>query len=384
MSEVPLGFTGSVAQSVSWDAVGQNWYVCQRNVTESDQDRLLVSRLDADGAVLDTMLILRAGHGANIGVERTDGDVFLWTDAMPVGGWASAIARVRYVAGGAADASDPVRTEIHMPRTGVHRVSATVDPTSRHLIYRAQVNNVSSPTATGFIDRYDLDAAAGGTFTRLGSMPFGASNQTLQGFTSLGDHVYTLYGSVATDNMTVTCAEWSTGNIVQSRRIGTFGSFHHREPEGICVYEAGPGDPAPTLAFGVADGTSGARNFSVARFPHPGTNPWVEVPYDSALYAANSAHYVPQFRLSGDEVHLHFSMSKVSGEPWSSGEVLFRLPERARPGRTQRLVGVVTGAAVSNDTLTVRFEVTTDGRVTVFDERSLVGWIGADQSFWRC
>ncbi|MFI1166946.1 hypothetical protein ACH4UM_25935 [Streptomyces sp. NPDC020801] len=379
-----LGSAASVAQSVYWESVDQLWYVCQPDGTPEDLDRVTVSRLTADGALVDKMSIGRAGHGANLGVERDATGIHLWTDAVPNGGWATAVARIPYVPNGTADASD--RAVVRTPRTGVYRVSATIDPTRRQLIFRWQSNDAASPAATGGIDRYELTAAAAGTFTALQTLSYGASGKTLQGYTSLGDHVYHLYGDQAQDNVTVTCTDWASGTVLQSQHITAFAGLPYREPEGICAFENSPGDPAATVAFGVAARTdTGVRHLNLARFPHPGTNPWVPIAYNTALYKPNSDNYVPQYRLAGDRVHLHFSLSKVDATaPWAQGEALFQLPLRARPDRTQRLLGVVSGAAVTADTMAVRFEVTPDGKVSVWDKRNLVGWVGGDFSFWVC
>ncbi|GGY84522.1 hypothetical protein CP967_23795 [Streptomyces nitrosporeus] len=385
LSGAVLAHTGSYTQSLFWEPVEQLWYICQRRGTTGDQNRIQVSRLTADGALKDSMLIARAGHGANIGVERSAGAAYLWTDAMPNGDWASAIARIRYVPGGTADAGDPAATAVHTPRTGVYRVSATIDPTRRHLVYRWQSNNINSTEAVGGFDRYDLDAAAAGTFTPLETLPYTATGRSLQGYACLGDHLYTLHGEQGQANTLVTCANWASGEILQTEPLTTFGSLPHAEPEGICVFANSPGDPQATLAFGIAHyDTDNIRRINVARFPHPGTGPWVAVPYDETTYTANSANYVPQYRLAGDQVHLHFSMSRNDGKPWGNGEVLFQLPLRARPNRTQRLLGVVGGGGVDADTMAVRFEVTTDGNVIVYDERALTSWVGADAGFWRC
>ncbi|MFC3572677.1 hypothetical protein ACFOZ0_05160 [Streptomyces yaanensis] len=378
-----LASAASVAQSVYWESVDQYWYVCQPDSTPEDLYRVTVSRLTADGALVDKMSIGRAGHGANLGVERDATGIYLWTDAVPSGGWATAVARIPYVANGTADASDA--SVVRTPRTGVYRVSATIDPTRRQLIFRWQSNDVASPQATGGIDRYDLAAAAAGTFTRLQTMSYGASGKTLQGYTSLGDYVYHLYGDQNQDNVTVTCMDWASGTVLQSQHITAFAGLPYREAEGICVFQNSPDDPAATVAFGIPARTdAGVRQLNLARFPHPGTNPWVPIPYSTTLYKPNSDNYIPQYRLAGDQVFLHFSLSKVDGTAWAQGETLFQLPLRARPDRTQRLLGVVSGAAVTADTMAVRFEVTTDGKVSVWDERTLVGWIGGDVSFWVC
>ncbi|WP_030692886.1 hypothetical protein [Streptomyces globisporus] len=387
LNAAQLAYSGSVAQSFFWDLAGRHWYVCQRNVTDQDQQRILVTRLTADGDVVDSMHVERAGHGANIGVENTGGSVFLWTDALPKGHWASAVARIPYVPGGSVDASDTTlpasAVTFHAPRPSgsVYRVSATIDPMRRELVYRWQSNDVSSDKAVGGIDRYALDAVVAGTYTPLATRPFSASGRSLQGYTSLGDHIYTLYGLPNAESR-VTCTRWDTGEVVQDEPFTAFPAVVGREPEGLCVYEIA-GAP-PTLAFGVVSGADGARRFNAGRFPHPETNPWVPLPYDTAVLAPNGASYAPQYRIAGDQVHLHFSLDRVDKGAWVSGAKLFQLPVPARPNRTQRLVGVLSGAFVTGQPLTVRLEVTADGWVTLFDDRGFKGWIGADVSFWTC
>ncbi|MEU8757916.1 hypothetical protein [Streptomyces sp. NPDC048659] len=370
-----LASSVSVAQSVFWETVDQLWYVCQPDGTPEDMDRVTVSRLTVDGVLVDRMHIGRSGHGTGLCVERTAAGTYLWAGSMPNGGWATALARIPYAENGTADASDP--SVVRTPRTGVYRVSAAIDPTRNHLVFRWQSNNVPSPSAVGGIDAYDLGLAATGMFSRVRSTNFEASGKTLQGFTSLGDRLYFLYGDQNIDNFLVTSVDWASGAVLQSQPVTAFPGIAYREPEGICVYE-------DTLAFGIAGRPDGVRQLNVARFPHPGTNPWVEISYDNVAYPPNSNNYKPQYRIDGDRVHLHFSVDKRDGTAWAQGEVLFTLPPRVRPNRTQRLVGVVGGGAVNGDTMAVRFEVAADGRVTIWDERSLIGWVGADVSFWVC
>ncbi|MFG3037831.1 hypothetical protein ACGFYZ_13070 [Streptomyces sp. NPDC048330] len=388
LNSVQLASPVRVGQSLYWEVVGRHWYVCQRDTTTGDQERILVTRFTENGETVDSMHVERAGHGANIGVERTGDAVFLWTDAMPKGHWASALARIPYVPGGTVDASkadEPSsRITFHRPRPSesVYRVSATIDPTRRELVYRWQSNDDPSHEGVGGIDRYALDAVVAGTYTPLATLPFTASGRTLQGYTSLGDHVYTLYG-VPKEESRVTCTRWDTGEVVQDVPLTAFPSLSNREPEGLCVYER-DGAPA-TLAFGIASGSVGAHRYHVGRFPHPETNPWVPVALDPAQYEPSSSSYVPQYRIHGDQVHLHFSIDRVDRESlWPSTAKLFRLPMPARPNRTQRLVGVVSGTYVTGQPLTVRMEVTADGWVTLYDDRGLKGWIGADVSFWTC
>lgn len=390
----------SVAQSIYWEAVDRLWYVGQPDGDTSDPDRITVTRLTADGVLVDKMYIGHSGHGTGVSVERAaDGALYLWVGSMPNGGWATALARIPYVPNGAADAA--LASVRRTPRSGVYRVSSTIDPTLRRLVFRWQSDaSATSGVATGGYDLYDLDAAAAGTFTPLKSMAFGATGKTLQGFAGLGDHLYYLYGDKNTDNVEVVCTDWATGAVLQTQHISAFPAAtgeKNREPEGLCVYQAVAGElRSTTVAFGIAKRINAADPdpdtpfLNIGRFPYFGTNPWVEIPYDPEAYAPNSAAYVPQYRIDGDQVHLHFSLSKKppTGStvvpPWAQGETLFTLPPQARPNRTQRLVGVVSGAAVAGDTMAVRFEVETGGAVRIWDERSLVGWVGADVGFWLC
>ncbi|MGW4722350.1 hypothetical protein [Streptomyces sp. NPDC004291] len=88
--------------------------------------------------------------------------------------------------------------------------------------------------------------------------------------------------------------------------------------------------------------------------------------------------YLPQYRQSGDRVDLHLRMGRIDGAPWTNGQAFLILPPHLRPNRTQSLVGATTGKGDNTGALTVRLEITTDGKPCVFDERGLTGWIGPD------
>ncbi|MFJ3780312.1 hypothetical protein [Streptomyces sp. NPDC090093] len=64
--------------------------------------------------------------------------------------------------------------------------------------------------------------------------------------------------------------------------------------------------------------------------------------------------------------------------PWTNGQAFLILPPHLRPNRTQSLVGATAGKGDNTGALTVRLEITTDGKPCVFDERGLTGWIGPD------
>ncbi len=45
------------------------------------------------------------------------------------------------------------------------------------------------------------------------------------------------------------------------------------------------------------------------------------------------------------------------------------------------MVGQITGSGIS-DSLTVRWEVQTDGALRVYDQRGFTGWIGLDAGYF--
>ncbi|WP_240203318.1 hypothetical protein [Streptomyces actuosus] len=55
--------------------------------------------------------------------------------------------------------------------------------------------------------------------------------------------------------------------------------------------------------------------------------------------------------------------------------------EALRPNRTQGMVDQVSGSGVT-DSLTVRWEVHTDGSLHLYDQRDLTGWIGLDAGYF--
>lgn len=379
----PVMFTGqapgspdSMVQTVAWDSVDECWYTGQRYISDTDLGRIMVSRLSRTGELQDSMVIEHSDHGA-IGIERTADTVFVWTGADATDDQARALARIPYTAGATVDAAtEPWLT----PRPGAYRVSCAVDPVNRTLTFRWQTNDVSSPSADAYLDLYDLDQAAAGTFEPLASIPHPSLTVAMQGFTSLGGIVYDYWGNGADPTGPVLRAfEWTTGAQVDSQVIGALSSLTVREPEGLCVYDQ---DGRATLAFGFGDGVSGGRNYNVARLPFPDTAGWTLIDYDTSLYVPNSDNYLPQYRLDGDRVWLHFSLRRVDGAPWDTDTTLFTLPTEALPDRTQRLTGVC--GAQTGTASTIRLEATADGAVSLVDGRGLMTWVGADCTLWRC
>ncbi|WP_371590905.1 hypothetical protein [Streptomyces sp. NBC_00470] len=370
------GFGGSVVQTMGWDSTEQNWYTGQRDITDTDLGRMRVNRHSRDGTYLDSMVIDHGGHGT-MALERAADGMYVWVGGNVTDDQARALTRIPYAAGTTVDAAtQPWLT----PRPGAYRVSAAVDPVHRTLAFRWQTNNVSSPTSTAFVDLYDLDVAAQGTFEPLGTIAHPPLTTAMQGFTSLGTTFYDYWGN-APDDPTVRAFDWGTGRLISSQQVGAFSSQRPREPEGICVYDQAGDRTRATLAFGFTGGSSGARTYSVARFPFPETPDWTPVDYNASQVTPNSPNYVPQYRIDGDRVWLHFSFTKTGGGAWVNGAEMFRLPPEARPNRTQRLEGTCGSWADSSSV--VRFEVTTNGAVTLYDKRGLTVWVGADCTFWR-
>lgn len=370
------GFGGSVVQTMAWDSPSQNWYTGQRDITDTDLGRMRVNRHSRDGTYLDSMVIDHGGHGA-MALERASDGMYVWVGGNVTNDQARALTRIPYVAGATVDAATAAW---FTPRSGAYRVSAAIDPVHRTMAFRWQTNNVSSPNSVAYVDLYDLDAAAEGVFEPLATIAHPPLEVAMQGFTTLGTTFYDYWGN-APDNPTLRAFDWGTGRIINTQSIGAFSSLRPREPEGLCVYDQAGDRSRATLAFGFSGGVSGARTYSVARFPFPETPDWTPVDYDGGQLRPNSDNYVPQYRIDGDRVWLHFSFYTADGSPWVNGAEMFRLPPEARPNRTQRLEG--TCGSWTDSSSVVRFEVTTDGAVILYDKRGLTVWVGADCTFWR-
>ncbi|MET9651578.1 signaling protein [Streptomyces sp. NPDC006460] len=390
---------GRVHQQVAFDPVTGLAYVTQvisdgrqladepAPVPGGERDRrgdLCVNEVAPDGTVRAVMYLRSVGHGGGLGVEHVDGRPWLWleTDADPVtSGFAHGkrIGRVAFAPDAVVDAGSD-RIEVFDPVPEHSAVTPSLD------VVHGRIGVRTGTSGVGEYRVYDLDAFKRRVFTPLYRFP--ALYRT-QSWCLYGDLVHQNEGAAyGVDNPRPGNSWWNvydvtTGQMIERRFNATALDLSHRETESLTVRQTPDG---PQLVFGFATQEPGPRRMALYGITSTtdGTGdhvPWTNLDYDSTLYTPNSGNYVPQYRQQGNRIDLHLRLSRADGTPWTNGEKILTLPPHIRPNRTQGMVGQVSGAGVS-DSLTVRWEVLTDGSLVLFDQRKLTGWIGLDAGFF--
>jgi hypothetical protein len=275
LRETGLAGAGTVMQSFSFD--NANRWIIAAQIRDRARGDLRLSRLTLDGE-LDAEMTLRGfGHGGQIGVVPDGTGSHVWVESSPADengtAWGTRVARVRFVDGGEVEAGSGDVEEFDLV-PGARRVTCAVDPRSRRLAVRFQVDGGPRFRV------YDLDQVAAGGGSPLHDVPAPRPHVTranpkpyAQGFALYDRYLYTLEGSpygvadsvAPTGNTYVTCTDLSVpgGRVLASRRLTDGAQLPYREPEGMAVLLPGPADRhPPRLAFGLASVRDGGTRLA--------------------------------------------------------------------------------------------------------------------------
>ncbi|MFZ4270586.1 signaling protein [Streptomyces arboris] len=390
---------GRVHQQVAFDPVTGLAYVTQiisdgrqladerAPVPGTERDRrgdLCINEVTPDGTVRAVMYLRGVGHGGGLGVEHVDGRPWLWleTDATPVtSGFAygKRIGRIAFTPDAIVDAGS-TRIEVFNPVPASSGTTPSLDIEHGRIGVRHG--------AAGAVEYrvYDLAAFKRRAFTPLYRFP---SLYRTQAWCLYGDLLYQNEGSAygpanpSPGNSWWNVYDITTGQMIERRFNATALGLSHRETESITVRRTPDG---PQLVFGFATQEPGPRRMALYGITDTtdGTGdhvPWTTLDYNTAVYTPNSGNYVPQYRQVGNRIDLHLRLSRTDKAPWTNGEKILTLPPHIRPNRTQGMVGQTTGSGVSGS-LTVRWEVLTDGSLHLYDPRGLTGWVGLDAGYF--
>ncbi|MFV6031158.1 signaling protein [Streptomyces sp. NPDC056264] len=388
--EIPLHYT-RVHQQAAFDPVTGLLYAVQgisggvklsaddTIVSLADHDGrgdLCVNQIAPDGTVLAVMHLKGFGHGAGFGVENVDGTVWLWLEthadvaAPGKNAHGKYIGRLAFQPGALVDAkTGPV--ELFKPVGENSSVTPSLDLDHGHIAVRHVTGSVAEYSV------YELDAFKRREFTPLVRFQ---GRHSIQSWCLYGNFVYQNSGTAYdVDNPYPGNAWWNvydvaSGAVVERIFNDTALDLAHRESEAITVRRTTAG---PQLVFGFA--TQGDRR--MALYGLSSTTPWTPLTYDENVYGATNS-YKPQYRQTGDRVELRLRVTRNTNTPWTSGETILSLPSHLHPIRTQGMVGTATGAGDITGPLTVRWEVTPDGSLRIYDERGFKGWIALDAGYF--
>ncbi|MEV6872028.1 teichoic acid biosynthesis protein C [Amycolatopsis sp. NPDC051128] len=236
-----------VMQGFAFDNVNRRLFVVQAQNGTSGDD-LCVNQLSFSGELLGSMHLAHAGHGVSLGVEPVGTASYIWMecDADGTTGDArgTALARFKFVDGGT--------PSVKKFLTGSRTITCATDPVYKRIAVRR------SEGGKMYYSVYPLASAAAGDFSApLAHFPqpaLSTSSVVFQGYTILGNYLYTLDGSGHADaadiDSYVTRIDMTTGEV-KSRELTKAGStLVYREPEGMAIYRTADGETRLFLGFG--------------------------------------------------------------------------------------------------------------------------------------
>jgi receptor-binding protein len=245
---VSLHETRHAMQGMAYDNVNRRLYVAQiRN--GSDGDDLCINQLSIEGKPTGHMHVNNAGHGVSIGVEPVGSSSYIWMESDSSehsnDGRGTALARFKFVNGG-----NPSSVKKFL--AGSKTITCATDPINKRLLVRRKEGGSMHYSLFSLVD------AAVGRFTNplahFAQPKLGDGSVTFQGYTVLGNYLYTLDGTGHKDpddiNSYVTATDMNTGKVVQRSLTRAGKTLFYREPEGMMVYKTVGGNLR--LCFGFA------------------------------------------------------------------------------------------------------------------------------------
>lgn len=222
------------------------WYVTQSaGNNASGYESNTLSRLSADGTLLDSMTLDGGGHGHTISVHLVNGvvEVFGWTWDEPLtGGRASGDQLVKFnYAGGTtltkADAGTKITVLPMFDSTGTQYVLTACDWASDRIAHYVGHGD-------GTVDFYlraisDVQAGVDNVLGHVG--PLSTAVQ-YQGHTTLGGNLYRYQGTGVETNHSIERYDWTTGALTATIDTNDLGKVagvwpgNSCEPEGITTY----------------------------------------------------------------------------------------------------------------------------------------------------
>lgn len=245
---VSLHETHHAMQGMAYDNVNRRLYIAQTQ-NGSDGDDLCVNELTIEGVPTGHMHVSNAGHGVSIGVEPVGASSYIWmecdSDEHSSDGRGTALARFKFVDGAAP-------SSVRKFLTGSKTITCATDPVNKRLLVRR------NESGSMHYSLFSLADAAAGKFSsplaHFAQPTLGSGSVTFQGYTLLGDYLYTLDGTGHEDpadiNSYVTAIDMNTGKVVQRSFTKAGTTLFYREPEGMMVYKTVGGNPR--LCFGFA------------------------------------------------------------------------------------------------------------------------------------
>jgi hypothetical protein len=255
----------TVMQSFAIDELNRHIYVVQLNsrFTSGGAEDVTITRCSFDGRRIDYMLCENMGHGTQIGVENTNGTLYIWSSYEIVDASGTAtdqeIVRFPYKAGGTINQSDAsIQRFSALPKGD--NLHPAVDQKNRQMVIR-----YDNKTDRQWVELHDLDAVLANQYNPLATVDIPADISYLQSFWLDDGALYWYTGDTNEDNYPrlITVINMETGEQIAQKGVSVGSDIAQRyegdiEPEGMCMF-TDPDTGAKTLLIGIVTGVAGAR-----------------------------------------------------------------------------------------------------------------------------
>lgn len=257
----------------------------------SSRGDLAISRVSPSGELLDRMFVRGFDHGASLGVETIDGQVWIWTsyDAreVPVGSNAHGrmLCRFPWQPNAVLDIGSP-SIEAFDPTPGTTSITLSLDLTHDQVGIRYTDNGQRRYRVYSY-----AQLVAGDYENYIHDWPQQTTTR-LQSWTLYGRYVYQWHGAGYSDdnpppgNSFFTIIDAFTGREIRHAPYHDRVTLPHREPEAITVW---PTPDGPRLVYGLATDDAPRRMRLYAVAPDAGPGLWIttEAASDGIAIAAS-------------------------------------------------------------------------------------------------
>jgi hypothetical protein len=350
-------------QSFALDQDTNEYYVSQTEDWNGGDPTLHIYRFSAEGELLDDVVLINGGHGGQIALEKSAGQVYLWFR------WQQS------------DPPRPVRWQYH-PSTykaivnvddpEVEEVTGLIDGENWFAIDQ-QNGLIATQSISGLDQIYrlrrlsDVLAHVDDALATVTIPNFTATYGAWQGMATCDGYLYVLWGYGGyTDTQTdspprITRLSWSTGDLVVMDVSEL--AFGTSEPEGLCIVRDRTGTAA--LLMGYVNFGGGLRTNMLYAFQPPG--------YLDDL-ASPMMRYLSRVRVESDVVTVTPTANTPTSAPVTFRRPFIRPPTVVVSPLTTGPGTVVTGTSVS-DITTTGFNV---WLTRINSTATTVQWIAAD------
>ncbi|MEK4827819.1 teichoic acid biosynthesis protein [Niallia sp. FSL W8-0951] len=328
------GIEGTVLQAPVWDEETEEIYISQVNGLTSGVESFTISRLDKNGAYIDSMALKYGGHGTSFGIERENGKVYIWTNYEVVDATGKVIdhevVRVQYKGGTTINSVE--ETTIY-DRFNNHYTSVVTDVQNGLIAFR-----INATGKNDVIELRSLSDVKKGINKILGSVTIPSDLMYMQGMTIDNYDLYWRTGDTNSANYPDELCLFSfIDGKIKKRITCSFGKNNQgvyennfREPEGIFLYKDKK-TGKKTLFASVVTGGQGKRIIKIYAYHQKGNHEkFASILMQGAQYGVTGAN--SKSAGVSDTDKLLSDINTPNQETYIRSEESFQFPDHPAPG----------------------------------------------------